>query len=238
MVCFFETFQILRAIFVAKIRLSIYRVYKVQDVYMGVSGTNNHMYSQQISQQAQAQFSQLRSKNTGLLSRNAIQQMKNSDIYSQYRQMRTQENSAINLQSLSETVAQYQQMGFNVDTNSLAAMYDSNGDGLLSGTELKQAERGLTSMYQNYMSQNSGLQQTYGATSSGTSQVGSSLTNIGSTISGIAGGLGQIFGSNNTSATNTTSTQMTPQSAWSQGSSIGSAIADFGKTIAGWFSKS
>ena len=120
---------------------------------MGVSGTNNHMYSQQISQQAQAQFSQLRSKNTGLLSRDAIQQMKNSDIYSQYRQMRTQENSAINLQSLSETVAQYQQMGFNVDTNSLAAMYDSNGDGLLSGTELKQAERGLNSMYQNYMSQ-------------------------------------------------------------------------------------
>ena len=41
---------------------------------------------------------------------------------------------------------------------------------------------------------------------------------------------------NNTSATNTTSTQMTPQSAWSQGSSIGSAIADFGKTVAGWFS--
>ena len=71
---------------------------------MGVSGTNNHMYSQQISQQAQAQFSQLRSKNTGLLSRNAIQQMKNSDIYSQYRQMRTQENSAINLQSLSAQI--------------------------------------------------------------------------------------------------------------------------------------
>lgn len=165
---------------------------------------NSHYWSNQISRQGQMQLNSMKGP-TGMISRQDLLAFKNSSIYGEYRQVRAQENSANNLQSLAQTADMYRQMsGMNIDVNQLAAMYDTDGNGLLSGKELQKAEKGLQNMYMQYSQQNmaamNGGMGNYGnmGAAGGYSDAGFAGVmgggmEMGSTFSVLKNGLGDLF---------------------------------------------
>lgn len=167
---------------------------------MGISntGNNNHYLSNQISRQGQMQLNSMKNP-LGGISRQDLTSFKNSSIYAEYKQIRKQENSATNLQSLAQTAEMLrQQTGMNIDVNQLASMYDANGDGLLSGKELQKAETALNNMYMQYTQQNGMMAMgNYGTTGTQYSQAaatGGGGIDVGTAISTLTNGIGSLFG--------------------------------------------
>ena len=164
---------------------------------------NSHYWSNQISRQGQMQLNSMKNP-MGMISRQDLQAFKNSSVYAEYRQVRAQENSANNLQSLAQTADMYRQMsGMNIDVNQLAAMYDTDGNGLLSGKELQKAEKGLQNMYMQYSQQNmsamngmgnyGNMDAAGGYSNAGFAGAMGGGMDTGSTFSVLKNGLGDLF---------------------------------------------
>lgn len=182
-------------------RYNIYRVYKYRKIAMGIGGQSNHFYSNQISKSYQMELGAIKGSNGGLMSgsdRAAFQAL-GREASSVFRQARSAENSVENMNTLAQTAAV---MGLNVDINQLAAMYDANGDGMLGYSEMQKAQDALNrmSMQQTQMMLAANQNNAYAPQMTGGATGGGGGINVVDTITGIVGGIGELFGGGSSEA--------------------------------------